>query len=283
MKIIITGSTGFLGSHIARHCESLDYEVSTVSHRLLNDPAVLTYKLRKGFDYLIHAAAYGNYYDQQNESQIIESNILYTYNLLQATKNISYHGFIHVSSSSVYGAKNKPMDEQDVLNPETMYAATKASAEYIVRAFALKYKKPAFSVRPFTIYGPGDSKKHLIPTVIDAIKMDHEINLDPLPSHDYIYVDDVVEAILKIRDEGKQYPGTAINLGNGLQYTNQEVVDLISKALQKKAKIKVTPGLRSYDSKNWCADTQMARFLGVNPSYDLPKGLMEIIYGKQKS
>lgn len=277
MILALTGSSGFLGTHIQLYCDEKGYKVITIPHSILSDPSILKYKLRDGFDYLIHGASYGNYYDQTDDFQIVESNIIYIHNLLQATKDIDYKGFINISSSSVYGNKVVPMIELDRVEPETLYASSKASSEMIAHSFALKYKKPVISVRPFTIYGPMDNPKHLIPTIIRSIKEDEHIILDPKPVHDYVYVKDVVNGLFHLKDHGNKSPGDRVNIGTGVQHSNMEVLMLIEKLLKKKSHIVERESMRSYDSLKWVADTTYLSYLGFKPKYNLYDGLKEII------
>lgn len=274
MNIALTGANGFIGGHLKKTLQDQGHSVISIPHRLLDEPGAVAYRLRDGVDYIYHVGAYGNYHHQTDGYEMINSNVLRTWNLLEATKDIQYSGFIYVSSSSVYGRKTKPMDENDPIDPETLYGATKASAEFVVKAFGRVNGKPTVIARPFTVYGPGDNPKHLIPTVIRAIREDKEVTLDPLPVHDYIYIDDVIDGLIEIKDQGVKYPGTIINLGGGMQYTNAEVVAQIQQLMGKKARIRIsTQSLRDYDTRYWLADTTLARFSGVVSQYTLEEGL----------
>lgn len=269
MIYVLTGSSGFVAYHFQEAIRKQGDNVITIPHHLLKDIGSIKYTLRNGFDYLVHLASYGNYYNQTDKALIKECNVTYTSNLLKAIKNIPHKGFVFISSSSVYGKSNKLMNENDTCKPQTDYAKAKLECEKLCEGAIL---------RPFTIYGFMDNPKHLIPTVIHAVRAGLEFKLDPSPVHDYIYVKDLVRAILLFKDQKG-----VINIGTGLQYSNKDIVDAIESLLNKQAICFTKEHMRTYDSNVWCADITKAKLLGFEPYYNIMEGLDETIYEESKN
>jgi nucleoside-diphosphate-sugar epimerase len=230
----------------------------------------------RNVDYIIHLAAYGNKYDQQNEFQMIQANILKTWHLLEGTKDIPYKAFINTGSSSEYGTKATRMFESDSLDTNTFYGATKAAATMLCRAFAKKYNKPIATVRPFSVYGIGDDPKKFIPTVISRIKNNEELTLSK-GVHDWVHINDVVEAILLITQKIEEVKGQEINIGTGIQTSNLEVVTLLRDILSKPGKINYVEPLRDYDTDVlWVCDNNKLKSLGWKPAHDLEEYLARL-------
>ena len=239
MKALITGHSGFIGSHLCQLLITLDYEVVRFERKWFTEKN-LEQRLKKiKPDFIFHLSAYGNMFHQDEEEKTINANILDLCYLLHATRNINYKAFVNISTSSV------------TLPYQTMYSATKLSGEHLCEAFANKYHKPIVSCRPYSIYGPGEADFRFIPTVIRKIIQDEVLELDPKPCHDWVYIDDCVEALLEASKKTKQ---KIINIGTGISYSNLVTVKTIETILGKKAKIEIVKSLRKYDSKNWVCE-----------------------------
>ena len=150
--VLITGSNGLIGSELGSVLAAQDFKVYGLPHEELTDPNLSKTIADINPSYLFHLAAYANHSNQTDDDMTIASNIVGTYLLLKATKDLDYTAFINVSSSSVYGTKREPMSELMTLDTDTMYGASKVSGEYLARAFAKQYNKPICSVRPFSAY-----------------------------------------------------------------------------------------------------------------------------------
>lgn len=267
----ITGANGFVGYHLQEAIRKQGDEIITIPHSQLQDADILKYKLRNGFDYLVHLASYGNLYDQKDKGLIKECNVTYTSNLLKAVKDIPHKGFVFMSTSSVYGIKDKPMSEEDECKPTTDYAKAKYECENLCKGLTI--------LRPFTIYGFRDNPKHLIPTVINSIKSGIGFDLVPNPVHDYIYVKDLVRAILMFKDRKDEI----INVGTGLQYSNKDIVQAIELIMRKTALCFEKDSLRDYDTNRWVADTAKAAKLGFTSYYNIMEGLIETTHEESKN
>ena len=273
----VSGASGFIGSHLVKILQANNIEVFSLKRDDLNNPVNLEVFM-KDFkpDYIFHLASYGNHYDQKDEDETLTANVIKTYFMLKACKNLDFKAFVNFSSSSVYGTKSSPMKEDQFLGTDTFYGCTKVAGEYLVRAFAKKYKKPYINVRPFSVYGEGEKDNRFIPTVIKSLLERKTIKLAEEPVHDWIYVNDFLIALLKIIEHSKDFAGESINIGTGTQYSNKQVVDILEKILDNKVKIKKVKFLRNYDSDMWVADTMKLKLLGWSPQFTLEQGLAQV-------
>lgn len=282
-KYLLTGSSGFIGSFLKKKLINKGYTVEIIPHSILNNPKKLR-KIALSFSphYIIHLAAYGNKYYQDEDQEIIKSNILGTINLLYATKDIRYEAFVNTGSSSEYGIKNNKMIESDSLDADCFYGVTKASATLICRAFAKKYSKPVVTVRPFSVYGPFDDPNKFIQVSIRAFQNNANLKLVE-GVHDWIYVDDCINGVLKVIKNVKKLSGKVVNIGTGIQSTNQEVITSLEKIFNKKIKVVEVDRIRDYDTTvSWVADNSLLISLGWRPKYSLLKGLKKTIYEEGK-
>jgi len=169
---------------------------------------------------------------------MIETNVRGTLNLLMASKNINYKMFINTGSSSEYGIKNKPMNEEDHLEPISFYAATKASTTFLCQVFAKEYQKPIATLRPFSVFGPYEEESRFIPTIIRAVIKNKPIKLTQgNQRRDFIYIDDIVDIYIKTLSHGKKLSRQILNMGTGTEHTNDEVVKMLFEITGKKVTI----------------------------------------------
>ena len=294
---MITGGAGFIGANIVNRLLDLGYgninliiRNSTNLSRLKNILAKVNLhkvdfsdkkSLQKVISkinpsIIIHLAAYSAYRDQKAVSQMVETNIAGTLNLLMASKNINYDVFINTGSSSEYGIKEKPMNEDDILKPISFYAATKASATLLCQVFAKEYRKPIVTLRPFSVYGPYEEGNRFIPTIMKAAIENKPIKLTPgSQRRDFIYIQDVVNVYIKALSCGKKLSGQILNMGTGIEHTNDEVVQTLFRVTGKKVKIeKGAFPKRLWDTPHWVADiSKTKKLLSWKPKFTLEEGL----------
>lgn len=283
MKYLITGAHGFIGSKLTEFLEARGEDVYAMPRQLFTDPKALTqYVHRSSPDFVIHLAAYGNYHDQTDEDQIVASNILGTYVLLKACASSPIKGFINISTSSVYGKKNRPMSETDTLDTRTFYGVSKVCSEYLALAFASKYDVPVVNVRPFTVVGVGEQEQHLIPTLIRSCLEDVPMNFDPSPKHDFIDVQDFIQGLVVIMDNIDTLVGQSINIGSGEDYSNQEVKSMVESACENSALIQTEMKLREYDNSTLVANTKKLDNLGFERKMTLKKTINEMVKAYEK-
>jgi nucleoside-diphosphate-sugar epimerase len=259
MKTYVFGGTGFIGKHLVNKLVSLGHEVILVKH---DTPYTITEA-----DYIFYLASYGNHFNQKDKFETVKANILDLVELLRTTKDINYKAFIHISTSSV------------TLPIQTLYSDTKAVAEVLCKRYVRKYKKPIVSIRPSSVYGPGEAEFRFIPTIIKNLGKSMPFTEG---MHDWIYIDDFIEGTLQVVDHIQKLSGKSIPIGTGKQTSNSKVVEsLIDISDSSIDLIKSKSVERPYDTKNWVADTTIMRSLGFEPKYSLREGLRKT-YGTLK-
>lgn len=294
---LITGASGFIGSvlmrklskknkviHIILRNEAKTWRIDDLLDKVtihrcdMTDLEDLTKILKKIKPTIIyHLATHGAYSDQKNADQIIETNFLGTWNLLQAANTIDYKLFVNTGSSSEYGFKNEAMGEKDLLEPNSYYAVTKAAQSLLCSFLAKNDNKPIVTIRPFSVYGPYEEPKRLIPTLLKSIMDQTKMKLvSSKVARDYVYIDDVVEAYLKINKLIKA-SGEIINIGSGTQTNIGQLVKIACQATKQTTQfIKDGMQSRNWDANTWVGDISKARrLLGWYPKTDLDKGLLK--------
>lgn len=264
MKVAISGSSGFIGSALrTRLIHDRDgWEVSRIPRELLFSPIDLQIWMEeKQPDYIFHLAAYGNHAGQTDPNQIIFSNVIGLTNMLNATKNIPYSGFVNLGSSSEYGPKAHPMKEVDLPLAKTMYAGSKVACTYLARAYAFTFTKPIVTVRPFSVYGPGEAPHRFIPTVCRYLKKGGIMDVDIDAMHDWIFIDDVVNALILAGKHGRELLGQWVNVGSGNEYSNINLIKRLEFYSKKKLEVNVFAHMRPQDSLRWqSGETTLAKF-----------------------
>jgi dolichol-phosphate mannosyltransferase len=272
-RTLITGAGGFVGANLVRRLLADGADVVAVV-RPGGDPwrlagldvelveADVREPLPDGFAVVYHLAAHGSYSWQQDEDVIRETNVRGTQNALAAGERVVVAG-----SSSEYGLKPYAPDEDEPLEPNSPYAATKAEAT------ALATARGGVVLRLYSAYGPWEEPDRLIPTLL-ARGLAGE--LPPLVSarvaRDFVHVDDACEAFARA---AKAEPGRVYNVGSGRQTTVAEVVELARRLLD----LDVEPQWgsmpdRAWDTETWLANPErIRRELGWEARIDLQDGL----------
>lgn len=298
-SVLITGATGFIGANLTRELVELGADVHIFTkatsdkwrikdilnhiteHRcnLKNQNNIQKIVKKINPHIIYHLATHGSRPFQKNLNEIIKTNIIGTDNLLRALLDINYQCFVNTGTSSEYGLKDKPMKEADLLEPISIYAATKASTTLLCQVFAKLYKKPIITLRLFSVYGYYEHPNRLIPTAIISSLTGKPLKLTSgKQRHDFIFIDDVIETYLRVPFI-KNISGEIINIGSGKQYSNEEVASKINKLSEKGLKIEKDKYLpRSWDTDYWVANIKKARkLLGWKPKFSFEQGLKKTI------
>ena len=215
-------------------------------------------------DVVFDLAAAGNLAGHQGSEKEI-----YKANLMRIIDSMDYLGdakFIYISTSSV------------TLPVQTPYSLSKKAAEDFLRYTG---KRVAIA-RPFTVTGVGDQKDHLIPKLIDSCLNGTEMPFVKEPVHDFIDVEDFVEALLTIKDKGL-FEGEIYEIGTGIQTSNDEIRLMVEKCTGKKANIKLIDSMRNYDTKDWRANTERMYSLGWSPKKSIPQTIKEMVDHERKN
>jgi len=262
-KILITGGTGFIGSHLAELLSKKNFKVTVFDRynpiyslgnlknsQLKNKINFIFGDLRdydsvnkavKENNIIIHLAALiGIPYSYYSPLAYLKTNMEGTYNILESVKNNKKKKLIVTSTSEVYGSADYiPIDETHPLKPQSPYSASKIAADNLALSYYHSFKTPVIILRPFNTFGPRQSERAIIPTIINQIlrSKNNTIFLGNLyPKREFNFVDDVCKAYLKIL-KSKNY-GEVFNVGNGYEISMKELALLISKIMNRKIKIK---------------------------------------------
>lgn len=263
-KILVTGSEGFIGSHLVEYLVRKNYKVKafvlynsfadkgwlkTFDREILKKIEIHFGDIRdsknlslafKNVDRVIHLAALiGIPYSYTSTKSYIDTNIIGTYNILEQCIKSKIKKLIITSTSEVYGSAIKiPIDENHKLQAQSPYAATKIAADKLTESYIKSFNLNAVIVRPFNTYGPRQSTRAVIPTIITQILKNKNIELGSLtPKRDFNYVYDVCHAFEKILNNSK-LNGKEVNICSNESISILNIVRLVSKILNKKFKIK---------------------------------------------
>ncbi len=306
-SVLITGAGGFIGSHLTEHLVELRANIKAIvrynsrndwgmlellPNETLDRIKVITGDL-KDADAVRHAAEdvdiifhLGSLiaipYSYIHPRETIETNILGALNVLMAAKENSIEKVVHTSTSEVYGtARYVPIDEDHPLQGQSPYSASKIGADKIAESFYRSFELPVAIIRPFNTYGPRQSARAVIPTIITQALTKEKIFLGSLhPRRDYTYVVDVVEGFVKVAESPKSV-GEVINIGSNFEISIGDLVNKIISLSGKNVEIVADPArVRPQDSeveRLWCDNTKAKRLLGWEPKTSLDEGLKRTI------
>ena len=264
-RILVTGADGFIGSHLAERLVAKGAKVKAfVFYNAFNRwgwidsfPEPIKKKIEvfcgdmrdpngvleavKGADVVFHLAALiGIPFSYHSPDSYVDTNIKGTLNVLQAARKCKVKKIIHTSTSEVYGtAQYIPIDEKHPINPQSPYAATKAAADSLALSFYRSFDLPVTIIRPFNTFGPRQSARAIMPTIITQILSGKKtIELGSLETtRDFNYVDNVVDGFVRIAEE-KKTEGEVFNIGSGREISIGELVNVIAGVLKKDIKTK---------------------------------------------
>lgn len=261
-KILVTGAAGFIGSHLVEAALKDNYKITAlvkynsknnwgwlenIQHKNLSvitgdiNNSDFINKIIKGHYAVIHLAALiGIPYSYIAVENYYDTNVKGTINILNACKNNKVKRILLTSTSEVYGtAMYVPIDEKHPLQAQSPYSASKIAADHIGEAFHKSFNLPITIVRPFNAYGPRQSLRAVIPTmIIQSLSNSKILEVGNLtPTRDYNYVEDVCEAFLEILKINKTI-GKTLNISTGKEISIGQVAKKIIKFSNKKIKIK---------------------------------------------
>lgn len=306
-KVLVTGAGGFIGSHLTEKLVELGSEVTALVQYnplgnwgwlekspnsikselkvVLGDirDYVLLDKVIKKNDVIFHLASLiGIPYSYVSPDSYLDTNIKGTLNLLIAAKNYNIERFIHTSTSEVYGsALYTPIDEKHPLQAQSPYAASKIAADKLVESFNKSYNMPTCIIRPFNTYGPKQSARAVIPTIISQALIKEKVILGNLyPVRDFNFIYDVIDAFIKIAEKNKAI-GETINIGSGIGFSIDQLSKKIFKIIGKKKRI-VFESERERPDKSEVAkliadNAKAKKLLGWEPRTKIDEGLKKTI------
>ena len=300
-RVLVTGAGGFIGSHLAERLVELGASVRAfVRYRSSGSWGWLDRSPLKGdlevvagdvtdrdavaqamqeVRVVFHLAAFiAIPYSYQAPESFVRANVQGTLALLQAARAQGVSRFVHTSTSEVYGtARYVPIDEHHPLQAQSPYAATKIAADKLVESFGCSFGLPVVTVRPFNTFGPRQSARAIVPTIITQCLTGETVRVRNLtPTRDFTYVSDTVEGFVRAADV-PQAVGRTINLGTGREISIGELARLIAELAERQVEVtQDTQRVRPQDSEveRLLADTRLAQeLLGWRPAVTLEEGL----------
>jgi len=212
----------------------------------------------------------------------VDTNITGTLNVLMAAKDYGVEKVVHTSTSEVYGsARYVPIDEKHPLQGQSPYSASKIGADKIAESFHLSFELPVATIRPFNTFGPRQSLRAVIPTIISQALTRDEIYLGSIhPTRDYTYVKDLAEGFIKVGESPKSV-GEVINVGSNFEISikdlAQKIISLTGKDIEIKHDESRTRPKESEVERLWCDNTKAKKLLNWEPTRTLDEGLRETI------
>ena len=306
IRVLVTGADGFIGSHLTEMLVAKGYQVKALSQynsfnnwgwledvKYNEEIEVLTGDIRdphyckhitKDVDVIFHLAALiAIPYSYIAPDSYVDTNIKGTLNICQAAKENGNIRVIHTSTSEVYGtAQYVPIDEKHPLQPQSPYSATKIAADAMAMSFYNAFELPVTIARPFNTYGPRQSARAVIPTIITQIaNRVKEIKLGDLtPTRDFNYVEDTCRGFIALAEENKT-TGETINIGSNFEISIGDTLNMIKEIMQSDVEF-ITDEQRIRPEKSevfrlWCDNAKIEKLTGFKPQVDIRQGLQKTI------
>jgi nucleoside-diphosphate-sugar epimerase len=291
-KILITGSTGFIGTNLIRKLKS-NFKIIGISnkskikgnHIKKDITKISTKNIPRGITTIIHLAAIAdvNYCDLHPE-KCFKTNVIGTEKILRIARDIGAK-VIFVSTSHVYGKpQSNPVKEKHTTNPNSMYSISKIMGEELCKKYSELFNMDISIARIFSVYGPNSQKYLVINKIIKKSIESEKIELGNIfPRRDFIYIDDVVNAIEKILFATKGFK--IFNVGTGKSLSISNVCKIIEKNIDKKIMIEKSETLiRNNEISNIFADIHKLKQTGWKQENSMEEGILKTItwFNKQK-
>jgi len=307
-KILVTGSDGFIGSHVVERLVHLGYQVKafvyynsfnswgwidTFPKNIKEQIEVFTgdirdpngvYESMKDADAVFHLAALISIpFSYHSPDSYVDTNIKGTLNVLQAAKKLETKRVLVTSTSEVYGtAQNIPITEKHSFQGQSPYSATKIGADRIAESFIRSFELPITIVRPFNTFGPRQSARAVIPTIITQLLANAKrIKLGDLnPTRDLVYVKDTVEGFIEIYNSDKTI-GEEINIATQSEISIGNLAMMIIKLMNKECQIetdeiRIRP-VKSEVQRLFGSNEKLIQLTNWTQKFDLETGLLKTI------
>ncbi len=305
-QALVTGADGFIGSHLTEMLVRQGWEVKALSQYNsfnswgwlekverreyievltgdVRDPHYCKHIIRD-IDVVFHLAALiAIPYSYVAPDSYVDTNVKGTLNICQAALEGGVKRLIHTSTSEVYGtAQYVPIDEKHPLQPQSPYSATKIAADAMAMSFHSAFDLPVTVARPFNTYGPRQSARAVIPTIITQIangKKRIELG-DVSPTRDFNYVTDTCRGFLALAQCDKAI-GETVNIGSNFEISVADTLNIIKELMGSDVEF-VTDEQRIRPEKSevfrlWCDNTKIEQLTGFKPEVDIREGLQKTI------
>ena len=303
---LVTGADGFIGSRLVELLVKKGYKIKALSQynsfnnwgwiediECKDKVEVLTGDIRdphyckfitKNVDIIFHLAALiAIPYSYVAPDSYVDTNIKGTLNICQAAKEQGNIRVIHTSTSEVYGtAQYTPIDEEHPMQPQSPYSATKIAADAMAMSFYNAFNLPVTIARPFNTYGPRQSARAVIPTIITQIANGAtKIKLgDITPTRDFNYVDDTCRGFIALA-ECDESIGQVVNIGSNFEISIGDTLNMIKELMDSDVKF-IVDNQRIRPEKSevfrlWCDNSKIEKLTGFRPKVDIRQGLQKTI------
>jgi NAD dependent epimerase/dehydratase len=304
--VLVTGADGFIGSHLVEMLVKRGYKVKALSLynsfnywgwlediNCLNDIEVLNGDIRdshycrhitKNVDIIFHLAALiAIPYSYVAPESYVSTNITGTLNICQAAKDNGVSRIIHTSTSEVYGtAQYVPIDEKHPLQAQSPYSASKIGADAMAMSYFNAFDLPISIARPFNTYGPRQSARAIIPTIISQIANgEQQIKLGDLsPTRDFNYVSDTCNGFISILESDNTI-GETLNIGSNFEISMADTLGIIKELMHSDVEF-ITESQRLRPEKSevfrlWCDNSKILNLTGFVPEIAIKEGLQKTI------
>lgn len=305
-KALVTGADGFIGSHLVELLVKEGYQVRALSYynsfnywgwlediSCLKQVEVVTGDIRdayfckkicKDIDTVFHLAALiAIPYSYQAPDAYIQTNVTGTSNMCLAALENKVKRFVHTSTSEVYGtAQYVPIDEKHPLQPQSPYSASKIGADSMALSYHNSFEIPITVARPFNTYGPRQSARAIIPTLISQMVSGKEVIKvgDLIPTRDFNFVEDTARGLLLLSQSEKTI-GRTVNIGSNSEISIGDLLNLLQKLMNKKVTI-VSENERKRPANSevfrlWADNKLIKELTGYQPNVSLEEGLKATI------
>ena len=307
-KVLVTGSDGFIGSHLVERLLDENCQVKafvyynsfnsrgwldTISEEKLSEIEVFTGDIRdpngvriavKDVDIVFHLAALiGIPFSYHSPDSYVDTNVKGTLNVLQSCRDFNIERVLITSTSEVYGtARYVPIDEKHPRQPQSPYSATKISADVVALSFYNSFKLPVIIARPFNTYGPRQSARAVIPTIITQLaNKQREIKLGSLhPTRNLNYVEDVCLGFIALA-KCDEAIGREVNIGSGTEISINDLANLIIDIMEVDASVisdenRIRPE-NSEVERLVCDSSLLRQLTGWKPEITIKEGLIKTI------
>ncbi len=306
-KVLVTGAGGFIASHLVERLVAEEAKVRafvrynsrgdlgflrTLPVEVHSQLEIIAGDLRdveavraamRDIDTVFHLGALiAIPYSYVHPREVVETNVMGTLNVLMAARELGTRRVIHTSTSEVYGtAQYVPIDENHPLQGQSPYSASKIGADRIAESFYRSFNLPVVTLRPFNTYGPRQSARAVIPTIISQALTRDVVKLGSLdPSRDFTYVTDTADGFLRVA-LAENVLGEEINLGNDNTIRISDLAEKIFGIIGKSPKLvadsqRVRPG-KSEVLKLWASNKKAKEMMGWEPRISLDEGLRRTV------
>ncbi len=304
MRYFVTGGAGFIGSNYVGYLlDNIDdltgvtiYDKFTYAanprnyQEFIRDPRLkvvkgdvcdsnLLEKSLAGHDFVVHFAAESHVDRSIDDASVfVQTNILGTYNVLEASKKLGIKRLIHISTDEVYGSiTNGSADENHILQPNSPYAASKASSDLLARSYFVTHGLNLCITRSCNNYGRNQFPEKIIPSFIHKLASGKKLPIygDGKNEREWIHVSDHVRGIQLILNQGN--PGEIYNIGSGVRLTNNELTAKIIEVMELKSHMKSFVTDRKGHDLRYALDSRKIEELGFSQRIDFEYGLKETI------